>query len=92
MKYEKQLARIDSVVQESPAGGATLAAGGTADALFYRPTVLAVLDRENRGWTEEIFGPVAPVMSYFGGASANIEAFTENQWLTVRPDIAIYLF
>jgi benzaldehyde dehydrogenase (NAD) len=30
--------------------------------------------------------------SRFGGAQANIEAFTETQWLTVRPDIAGYPF
>lgn len=30
--------------------------------------------------------------SRFGGAEANIEAFTETQWLTVRPDIAPYPF
>lgn len=28
----------------------------------------------------------------FGGADANIEAFTETQWLTVRPEIAEYPF
>jgi len=28
----------------------------------------------------------------FGGAQANIEAFTEGQWITVRPDIAPYPF
>lgn len=30
--------------------------------------------------------------SRFGGASANIEAFTDLQWLTVRPEIAEYPF
>lgn len=30
--------------------------------------------------------------SRFGGYTANIEAFTETQWLTVRPDIAPYPF
>jgi benzaldehyde dehydrogenase (NAD) len=30
--------------------------------------------------------------SRVGGAAANIEAFTETQWLTVRPDIAPYPF
>ncbi|MEV5735936.1 benzaldehyde dehydrogenase [Streptomyces sp. NPDC052292] len=30
--------------------------------------------------------------SRFGGAAANIEAFTETQWVTVRPDIADYPF
>lgn len=30
--------------------------------------------------------------SRFGGAQANIEAFTETQWVTVRPQIAPYPF
>jgi benzaldehyde dehydrogenase (NAD) len=30
--------------------------------------------------------------SRFGGAAANIEAFTETQWLTMRPEIAPYPF
>jgi benzaldehyde dehydrogenase (NAD) len=30
--------------------------------------------------------------SRFGGAEANIEAFTETQWLTLRPEIAPYPF
>lgn len=30
--------------------------------------------------------------SRFGGHAANIEAFTETQWITVRPDIAPYPF
>jgi benzaldehyde dehydrogenase (NAD) len=30
--------------------------------------------------------------SRFGGAEANIEAFTETQWLTLRPEIASYPF
>lgn len=40
------------------------------------------------------FGGVAAsgTGSRFGGAQANIEAFTETQWLTVRPDIAPYPF
>jgi benzaldehyde dehydrogenase (NAD) len=28
----------------------------------------------------------------FGGASANIDAFTDIQWLTMRPEIADYPF
>ena len=155
---QKQLAHIDSIVRDAVAAGATLAAGGTSDALFYRPTVLSGLAEDNRAWTDEIFGPVAPVMSFatideaialtnrspfglsvgilgdvgaamkvadrirsgkihineqtvsdeanspfggtgysgtgsrFGGAAANIDAFTETQWLTMRPDIAVYPF
>ncbi|PWB97659.1 benzaldehyde dehydrogenase [Salinibacterium hongtaonis] len=153
-----QLARIDSIVVDSVAAGARLEAGGTHDGLFYKPTVLSGVERHHRAWAEEIFGPVAPVMSFstiaeaieiatdtefglslgilgdvgmameladaipsgivhineqtvsdestapfggigasgtgsrFGGAQANIEAFTETQWLTMRPKIADYPF
>ena len=39
------------------------------------------------------FGGVgASGLGRIGGAAANIEAFTETQWLTMRPDIAPYPF
>ncbi|MCU1479172.1 MAG: benzaldehyde dehydrogenase [Subtercola sp.] len=153
-----QLQRIDSIVHDSVAAGATLSAGGTYSDLFYQPTVLSDLKTDHRAWAEEIFGPVAPILPFtdideaiavarnveyglslgilgdvgqamriadavptgivhineqtvsdeanapfggmaasgtgsrFGGAAANIEAFTETQWLTVRPEIAPYPF
>lgn len=153
-----QLAKIDKIVSESVAGGATLAAGGRPDGPFYPATVLTGVTDDSPAWTQEIFGPVAPVMTFrdlsevaalvndsefglsvgilgdvgeamkladlldsgkvhineqtvsdeanapfggvkgsgtgsrFGGAAANLEAFTETQWLTVRPEIADYPF
>jgi benzaldehyde dehydrogenase (NAD) len=153
-----QLDKVDGIVQQSVASGARLAAGGTHEGLFYRPTVLAEVSHHMAAWREEIFGPVAPVLPFastdeavkiagdteyglslailgdvgqamqiadaipsgivhineqtvsdeanvpfggvgasgngsrFGGAQANIDAFTETQWLTVRPDIAPYPF
>ncbi len=153
-----QLARVDDLVQSSVAAGARLAAGGTYEGLFYRPTVLADVKADTPAWTQEVFGPVAPVRAFssvdeaiaiardseyglvlsivgdvgaamqiadavpsgivhineatvsdeaqapfggvaasgtgsrFGGAEANIEAFTETQWLTMRPDAAPYPF
>lgn len=155
---ERQLANIDTIVQDTVAAGGTLAAGGTHEGLFYRPTVLTDLTTEMPAWGQEIFGPVAPVSKFsdadeavelanaseyglsvsivgdvgqamkiadrihsgkihinemtvadeanapfggvgasgtgsrFGGPAANIEAFTEAQWVTVRPDIAPYPF
>jgi benzaldehyde dehydrogenase (NAD) len=155
---ENQLKRVDSIVQDAVLNGARLAAGGTTDGRFYQPTVLADLAQDNPAWTEEIFGPVAPVMKFstvdeavelandneyglsvsilgdvgtamkiadridsgkihineqtisdeanapfggvknsgngsrIGGHAANIESFTETQWLTVRPEIAPYPF
>lgn len=153
-----QLARVDSIVQDTVAAGARLAAGGTYTGLFYNPTVLSDVQVGHRAWSEEIFGPVAPVLPFrtvdeaiqiarnveyglslgilgdvgmamrvadavpsgivhineqtvsdeanapfggvaasgtgsrFGGAEANIDAFTETQWLTVRAEIATYPF
>ncbi|MGB9033397.1 MAG: aldehyde dehydrogenase family protein, partial [Paeniglutamicibacter sp.] len=155
---ERQRDNIDRLVRAAKDAGARIAAGGTYEGLFFRPTVLADFDTGNPAWSEEIFGPVAPVLSFstldeavelanasdyglsvgilgevgmamevadrinsgkihineqtvsdeanapfggvgasgtgsrFGGAAANIEAFTETQWLTVRPRIAAYPF
>lgn len=61
---EKQLARVDDIVQRSISGGATLAEGGTYEGLFYRPTVLTDITTESPAWTDEIFGPVAPVITF----------------------------
>ena len=61
---EAQLARVDSIVQRSVAGGARLAEGGTHEGLFYRPTVLSQVTTDLPAWTDEIFGPVAPVVTF----------------------------
>ncbi|WP_432505973.1 aldehyde dehydrogenase family protein [Kineococcus arenarius] len=155
---ERQLANVDRLVRGTVEAGATLAAGGTHEGLFYSPTVLADVKPSMPAWEEEVFGPVAPVLAFSdadeaidlaratpyglslgilgevgaamrvadavpsgivhineqtvsdeantpfggvgasgtggraGGAEANIEAFTETQWLTVRPEIAPYPF
>ena len=156
---ERQRDKIHELVTSSVAAGARLAAGGTYEGLFYRPTVLADVTPAIPAFQQEIFGPVAPVSSFtslddavalargteyglslgilggdldaalelagripsglvhindqtvddeatapfggvgasgngarFGGGSANIEAFTETQWLTVQGSIAPYPF
>ncbi|WP_341721035.1 benzaldehyde dehydrogenase [Micromonospora sp. FIMYZ51] len=156
---ETQRDKIHSLVTASVDAGARLAAGGTYDGLFYRPTVLAEVTPQTPAYAQEVFGPVAPVLSFtdldeaaalagaseyglslgilsrdvtkamalaeripsgivhindqtvsdeavapfggvgasgtgsrFGGAAANIEAFTETQWLTVQGDISRYPF
>jgi benzaldehyde dehydrogenase (NAD) len=61
---EQQLARVDGIVQRSVQGGARLVEGGTHEGLFYRPTVLAEVLPELPAWTDEIFGPVAPVVTF----------------------------
>jgi len=70
--------------------------------------VLAEVPTSAPAYAEEIFGPVAPVVSFdsvdeavelaagtggrLGGPRANLEAFTETQWVTVRGDLPAYPF
>jgi benzaldehyde dehydrogenase (NAD) len=151
--------KIHAMVTASVDEGARLAAGGTYEDLYYRPTVLDNVPLTSTAYSEEIFGPVAPVVridsvddairlaretSYglslgiltrdvmrgleiaeqipsglvhindqtvndeatipfggvldsgtggrLGGAAANIEAFTDTQWVTVRGTLPQYPF
>jgi benzaldehyde dehydrogenase (NAD) len=61
---EKQVRRVDDIVQRSVDGGARLVTGGTYEGLFYQPTVLADVTQDVPAWTDEIFGPVAPVTTF----------------------------
>ena len=62
---ERQLQRVDDIVKRSIAnGGAKLVEGGTYEGLFYRPTVLSDVHLDAPAWTDEIFGPVAPVVTF----------------------------
>jgi len=55
--------RVHALVSDAARGGAKVLAGGAAPTgAFYAPTVLTDVKREMRVWSEEIFGPVAPVM------------------------------
>ncbi|MEV0261805.1 benzaldehyde dehydrogenase [Streptomyces sp. NPDC050617] len=148
--------KIHALVTASVASGARLAAGGTYEELYYRPTVLDDPAGDSPAYREEVFGPVAPVRPFatldeaaalavdseyglslgiltqdvmrglelaeriptglvhindqtvgdeatvpFGGVAAsgtgarfggeaNIEAFTETRWITVRAAQAEY--
>ncbi|WP_159502250.1 aldehyde dehydrogenase family protein [Microbacterium sp. 18062] len=151
--------RVHGIVTASVAAGAELRAGGEYTDLFYQPTVLSEVRPTHAAFTEEIFGPVAPVIRFedvdeaidladaspfglsvsvlggdafrafelgerissgilhindqtvddeaqapfggtghsgtgarFGGHDANIEAFTDTQWVTVQSRIAAYPF
>lgn len=61
---EVQRDRVHNLVQDAVAQGARLAAGGSYDGLFYRPTVLANPPKDAEAYCEEVFGPVASVVSY----------------------------
>jgi benzaldehyde dehydrogenase (NAD) len=156
---ERQRDKVHGLVTASADAGARIAAGGTYDGLFYRATVLADVPTGAPAFAEEIFGPVAPVLSFssldeavrvaadteyglslgivtrdvlaglaladrmptgivhindqtvndeanapfgglgasgtgsrFGGAAANVEAFTETRWVTMRAQPPTYPF
>ena len=61
---ERQRDRVHALVTASVDKGARIAAGGTYEGLFYRPTVLADVPTDSPAWMEEIFGPVAPVVAF----------------------------
>jgi len=45
-------------------GGASLAAGGTYEGLFYRPTVMTDISTDSPAYANEVFGPVAPITPF----------------------------
>jgi benzaldehyde dehydrogenase (NAD) len=155
---ERQRDKVHALVTQTADAGAKLAAGGTYEGLFYRPTVLADVAPDMPAYANEVFGPVAPVLRFgsaedvaeiaarseyglslgiltkdvmrgldlarriptgivhineqtvddeantpFGGildsgtgtrfgGTANLDAFTETRWVTMRGDIAPYPF
>jgi succinate-semialdehyde dehydrogenase/glutarate-semialdehyde dehydrogenase len=63
----KSRAKVDELVQDAVAGGATALTGGSpsnGDGYFYPPTVLIDVPPNARILKEEVFGPVAPVVSF----------------------------
>jgi benzaldehyde dehydrogenase (NAD) len=61
---ESQRNKVHAIVQASVAAGATLETGGSYEGLFYQPTVLSGIKPGMRGFDEEVFGPVANVISF----------------------------
>jgi benzaldehyde dehydrogenase (NAD) len=151
--------KVHGIVTASVGAGAKPVAGGGYEGLFYSATVLAGVPAGAPAFTEEIFGPVAPVVrvrdeaeavrlacagdyglalgivtrdvmrglaladaiptgivhindqtvgdeanspfggvlasgtgARFGGAAANVEAFTETRWVTMRGAAAVHAF
>jgi len=64
---QKAIEKVERMVAEALAAGATALTGGkkhAAGAQFYTPTVLTDVSHEMRVNTEEIFGPVAPLIRF----------------------------
>jgi benzaldehyde dehydrogenase (NAD) len=150
--------KVHGLVTSTVDSGARLAAGGTYENLFYKPTVLDGVRTDMPAYANEVFGPVAPVIRFstvdeavalaadssyglslgiltgdvakglaiadrvntgivhindqtvndeavapFGGVldsgtgarfggQANLDAFTDQRWITVRGDVPPYPF
>jgi benzaldehyde dehydrogenase (NAD) len=60
----RQRDKIHGLVTSTVDVGAHVAAGGRFDGLFYRPTVLSDVTADMPAYTNEVFGPVAPVVRF----------------------------
>jgi benzaldehyde dehydrogenase (NAD) len=61
---ETQRDKIHTMVTATADAGATIAAGGTYEGLFYRPTVLTDVATDSPAYANEVFGPVAPITPF----------------------------
>jgi benzaldehyde dehydrogenase (NAD) len=61
---EKQRNRVHAIVTQAVSEGAKLEAGGTYDGLFYKATVLSQVRPSMRAFREEVFGPVANIVTF----------------------------
>jgi succinate-semialdehyde dehydrogenase/glutarate-semialdehyde dehydrogenase len=70
---EDTVAKVDSLVNDAISAGATATTGGTRPAgpgFYYPPTVLTGVDPASAILREEIFGPVAPIVTFTTEADA----------------------
>jgi benzaldehyde dehydrogenase (NAD) len=63
MINETQRERAQRMLDDAVAAGARIVEGGSADGLFYRPTVVVDVPLDSDLWREEIFAPIAPVVA-----------------------------
>lgn len=64
MINQKQVDRARKILDDSIAQGAKVEAGGQVDGLNFRPTVLSGVTPEMPVFKDEIFAPVAPIVSF----------------------------
>jgi benzaldehyde dehydrogenase (NAD) len=67
---EKQVQRVQGIVDESVSQGAKAVTGGRHDGPFFEATVLDEVTDSMPAFTDEIFGPVAPVIRFKDDAEA----------------------
>lgn len=60
----RQRDRVHEIVEDAVKAGAKIEAGGSYDGLYYKPTVLSGVKPHMRAFREEIFGPVANIVTF----------------------------
>jgi len=60
---DEQVKKVDSHVKDAVSKGAKLLTGGTYEERVYRPTVLTNVTKDMQVYSEETFGPVAPIIA-----------------------------
>jgi benzaldehyde dehydrogenase (NAD) len=61
---ENQQKRVESIIKRTVDAGAKATTGGTNEGRFFRPTVLTGVTPAMAAFSEEIFGPVAPITTF----------------------------
>jgi benzaldehyde dehydrogenase (NAD) len=61
---EEQVQRVERIVDDSVSQGASIVTGGKHEGPFFEPTVLGDVTTSMPAFTDEIFGPVAPVIRF----------------------------
>jgi acyl-CoA reductase-like NAD-dependent aldehyde dehydrogenase len=61
---ERQLRRVEAMVNDALAAGAKARCGGTAEGAFFAATVLTDVTTDMSVWRDEIFGPVTTVTPF----------------------------
>jgi aldehyde dehydrogenase (NAD+) len=59
---QSALDKVDTHVKEAVKGGAELVVGGKHDGLVYHPTIVTDVKYDMRIFTDQTFGPVAPIV------------------------------
>ncbi|KHE73787.1 succinate-semialdehyde dehydrogenase [Kocuria marina] len=78
----KALDKVQELVDDAVARGATVECGGSRPdrpGFFYKPTVLQGVDPDSKLMSEEIFGPVAPVIP-FDSEDEVLELANDTPW------------
>jgi benzaldehyde dehydrogenase (NAD) len=60
----RQIERVERIVGDTVSAGAQVVTGGQRDGRYYPPTVLTGVTPDTPAFTEEIFGPVAPIVTF----------------------------